>query len=380
MMQRSTPSSSAEAPHIGEGGLPWFEMDPAWPRVPAKWKMGFGSAVAVDERDHVWILSRPHTLANPRSTEPDLKSVAAPPVMEFDNEGNFIQGWGGESGPGYQWPSNEHGISVDSRGFVWILGNADGKRNNPANLPNDNQVLKFTREGKFVMAIGKSGQTGSNKTEVLRGATAMRFHAKTNELFVTDGYGNSRVIVYDADTGRYKRMWGAYGKQPLDEEDRPPRSAPAATPWRGVAEALQQFGSPVHEVIISDDDLLYVCDRGNKRIQVFTPEGKFVAEQFVGLNNNSGLQARGAAFSPDQRFLYVGGAPVIYILNRKTLEVLGAFDIAEGAQDHPPGHMITSDHKGNLYVVQADVTGADGKSGGTGAYKWVFKGYRPSTK
>ena len=138
-------AASAQAPHIGEGGLPQFEKDPAWPKVPAKWKMGFGSAVAVDEQDHVWILSRPHTLVNPRSTAPDLKSMAAPPVMEFDNAGNFIQGWGGESGPGYQWPSNEHGITVDSKGFVWIVGNADGKRNNPANLPNDNQILKFTR-------------------------------------------------------------------------------------------------------------------------------------------------------------------------------------------------------------------------------------------
>jgi DNA-binding beta-propeller fold protein YncE len=115
-------------------------------------------------------------------------------------------------------------------------------------------------------------------------------------------------------------------------------------------------------------------------VQVFTPEGKFVAEQFVGLDSKYYLQARGAAFSPDQRFLYVGGTPVIYILNRKTLEVLGSFDVGEGAQDHPPGHQITADHKGNLYVVQAELTGADGKSGGTGAYKWVFKGYSPATK
>ena len=367
-------TTPALAPHIGEGGLPQFVKDAAWPRVPDKWKMGFGSAVAVDERDHVWILSRPHTVP------PDQKSAAAPPVMEFDNEGNFIQAWGGESGPGYQWPSNEHGLTVDSKGFVWIVGNADGKRNNPANLPNDNQVLKFTRDGKFVMAIGKSGQTGSNKTEVLRGATGLRYHAKTNELFVTDGYGNSRVMVYDADSGKFKRMWGAYGNKPLDMEDRPPRAKPGTVPWPGVAEVLQQFASPVHDVIISDDGLVYVCDRGNKRIQVFTLEGKFVAEQFVGLDSKYYLQARGAAFSPDQRFLYVGGTPVIYILNRKTLEVLGTFDVGEGAQDHPPGHQITSDHRGNVYVVQAELTGADGKSGGTGAYKWVFKGYSPATK
>ncbi|PYR14158.1 MAG: hypothetical protein DMF94_34770, partial [Acidobacteria bacterium] len=244
---------SGQAPHIGEGGIPQFEKDPAWPRVPAKWKMGFGTAVTADDQDHIWILSRPHTLVNPRSTAPDLKSTAAPPVMEFDNAGNFVQGWGGESGPGYQWPSNEHGITVDSKGFVWVVGNADGRSNNPANLPNDNQVLKFTKTGKFVMAIGKSGQTGSNKTEVLKGATGLYYYAKTNELFVSDGYGNSRVMVYDGDTGKFKRMWGAYGNKPLDAEDRPTRSAPVVIPWVAVSEVLQQFASPVHDVKVSDD-------------------------------------------------------------------------------------------------------------------------------
>ena len=373
-------ASSAQGPHIGEGGLPQFEKDPAWPKVPAKWKMGFGSAVAIDDQDHVWILSRPRTLVNPRSTAPDLTSTSAPPVMEFDNAGNFIQGWGGESGPGYQWPSNEHGITVDSKGFVWVVGNADGKSNNPANLPNDNQILKFTKAGKFVMAIGKSGQTGSNKTEILRGATGLRYYAKTNELFATDGYGNNRVMVYDADSGKFKRMWGAYGNKPLDEEDRPPRSKLSPIPWVAVSEVLQQFASPVHDVIISDDGLVYISDRGNKRIQVFTPEGKFVAEQFVGLDSKYGLQARSTAFSPDQRFLYVGGTPVVYILNRKTLEVLGSFSTGEGSQEHPPGHQIAADHKGNVYVVQAELTGADGKSGGAGAYKFVFKGYSPVTR
>src|SRR5580658_3790878 len=142
-------AKTPQAPHIGEGGLPQFEKDPAWPKVPAKWKMGFGSAVAVDADDHIWILSRPHTVPHSQA------AMAAPPVMEFDNAGNFIQGWGGQSGPGYQWPSNEHGLFVDSKGFVWIQGNADGKSNNPDGLPNDNQILKFTKAGKFVMAIGQ---------------------------------------------------------------------------------------------------------------------------------------------------------------------------------------------------------------------------------
>src|SRR6266478_7838975 len=372
-------AASAQAPHIGEGGLPQFEKDPAWPKVPAKWKMGFGSAVAVDEQDHVWILSRPRTLVNPRTLPQTQTAMAAPPVMEFDNAGNFIQGWGGESGPGYQWPSNEHAITVDYKGFVWIMGNTDGARNNPARPPNDNQILKFTKTGKFVMAIGKSGQTGSNATEVLRGGTGLRVYPKTNELFASDGYGNSRVMVYDADTGKLKRMWGAYGNKPLDVAARPPRSKLSEIPWVGVSEVLQQFGSPVHDVDISNDGLVYVSDRGNKRVQVFTPEGKFVAEQFVGLDSKYGLQARSTAFSPDQRFLYVGGTPVVYILNRKTLEVLASF-VVGSAQEHPPGHQIAADHRGNIYVVQAELTGADGSSGGTGAYKFVFKGYSPATK
>ena len=372
--------ASTQAPHFGEGGLPQFEKDPDFPKVPAKWRMGFGSDVAVDAQNHIWILSRPHTLAHPRSTPPDLVSVPAPPVMEFDDQGNYIQSWGGESGPGYQWPSNEHGITVDNQGFVWILGNADGKSNNPANLPNDNQILKFTKEGKFVMAIGESGQTGSNATQVLRGATSLRLYAKTNELFVSDGYGNSRIMVYDAGTGKFKRMWGAYGNKPLDMEQRPPRSVPTAIPWVAVSEVLQQFGSPVHDVLISNDDMVYVADRGNKRVQVFTPEGKFITEQLVGLDSKYPLQARSVAFSPDpaQRFLYVAGTPDIYILNRRTLEVLGSFNIGT-PQGDPPGHLIAADHKGNIYAVQAELSGADGHSGGAGAYKFTFKGYGPKT-
>lgn len=363
----------AGAPHIGEGGLPQFQRDPAWPKVPAKWRLGSVSAVAIDDQDHVWLLHRPRTL--PAA----VRAMSAPPVLEFDNAGNFIQGWGGESGPGYQWPSNEHGLHIDYKGFVWVMGNADNAQNNPDKLPNDNQILKFTKAGKFVMAIGKSDQTGSNSTEVLRGAAGLRVYPKTNELFVADGYGNSRVMVYDADTGKFKRMWGAYGNKPLDMAARPPRSAPVANPWVAVSEVLQQFGSPVHDVDISRDNLVYVADRGNKRVQVFTPEGKFIAEQFVGLNDKNGLQARSTAFSPDpeQKFLYVGGTPVIYILNRRTLEVLGSFQTGQDMA-HPPGHQIGADHQGNVYAVQADPPTVETTT--VNAYKFVFKGYSPVTK
>jgi hypothetical protein len=372
---------SDEAPHIGEGGLPQFEMLKGWLKMPSKWRMGFGSDVAADSDGNIWVLSRPRTLAHPRSGKPDLTSTPAPPVMEFDNAGNFLQGWGGESGPGYQWPSNEHGLTIDEKGFIWITGNADGKDNNPAGLPNDNEILKFTKNGKFVMAIGKSGQTGSNSTDVLRGATGVRYYAKRNEVFVSDGYGNNRIIVFDADTGKMKRMWSAYGHTPVDRDKRPP--IPAAAPIEfcpmicDVWPALQQFETP-HDVLISKDDLVYVSDRGNKRIQVFTIDGKFIAEQYFGLDSEYYLQARSVAFSPDERFLYVAGTPITYIVNRRTLEILGSF-LSGAAQDHPPGHKITTDKFGNVYEVQADTTGADGKSGAPGVYKFQFKGYSPRT-
>jgi hypothetical protein len=378
-------SWGADAPHIGEGGVPQFEYDKSWPKIPAAWKAGGAvTAISSDAQGNIWLLTRPkfHPASTPKETIP-------PAVLQFDVNGNFVQGWGGTSGPGYTWPQNEHGMSVDSKGFVWIVGNHDNTTANPDNAakdkssrpPNDSQVLKFTKDGKFVLAIGKPGVVGSNKTDVLRGATTPYYYQKANELFVTDGYGNARVIVYDADSGKMKRMWGAYGKPPLDQADRPPASKPSANPWVSVAERLQQFQSPVHDIKISDDDLVYVADRGNKRVQVFTLDGKFIGEQFVGINSTYGLQARSIAFSPDQRFLYVGGSEGTYILNRRTLEVLGMAVLGEGSLDHPAGHNVGTDSAGNLYLVQVVTDGLDGKNPGSmGVVKMTFKGYSPATK
>jgi len=356
--------ASVSVPVAGQsaapGGIPRFELEQGWLKVPAKWRLGNTSAVSVDARGHVWILHRPRTL-------PDtLRAMAAPPVLEFDADGHFIQGWGGE-GAGYEWPQNEHGLHVDPKGFVWVVGNA---------MPQDGQILKFTTAGTFVMQIGRSGQTGGNTTQFLLGAAGLRVHAARNELFVSDGYGNSRVMVYDAGTGAFKRMWGAYGRKPVD----PPTiaiglpSSPTSQIPAGIAERLQHFKT-VHDVDISHDDLVYVSDRGNKRIQVFTLEGTYVAQQFVGLDSPEYQQARSTAFSHDaqQKFLYVAGSPVIYILNRKTLEVLGEFAIG-AAQTNPPGHQIAADRRGNVYTPQAAQTGADGKGGGAGVQKFAFKG------
>ena len=195
---------TATAPGSTGGELPTFEVDPDWPTIPDGWVLGQVASVAVDSRDHVWVLQRPRTL------EPEEASMAAPSVLEFDPEGNFVQGWGGPS-PDYPWPQSEHGIFVDYNDFVWVGGNG----------PED-QVLKFTMSGELVMQIGQPGESRGNRDPDNLGRPADTWvHRATNELFVADGYGNRRVIVYDADTGDFKRMWGAFGNEPTDGEADP---------------------------------------------------------------------------------------------------------------------------------------------------------------
>jgi len=381
---------SAEAPHVGEGGVPQFEYDKSWPKLPAAWTAGASvSDVEGDENGHVWLLLRPRAYPSPPPA-----SAVPPAVAEFDADGNFVQGWGGESGPGYTWPVNEHGFSIDSKGFIWIVGNyyangGDVRSVKPGTNPgNDSQVLKFDKTGKFILALGQPGQVGNNKNHILRGATTPVYYEKTNEVFVADGYGNSRVIVYDADTGAFKRMWGAYGKPPLDQADRPPPAplGDQSGERAGVgllarfSENLQQFGWPVHDISISKDDLVYVADRGNKRVQVFKPDGTFVTEKFVGLDSAQPYHARSIAFSPDpqQRFLYVGGTPGVYILNRRTLETLGMAQLGSATAYATPGHNIGTDKAGNVYILKTDTLGMDGNTPNSfGAYKLALKGYSP---
>ncbi len=210
---------------------PRFQVDAAWPKpLPNDWIMGQAAGVAVDAQDHVWVIQRPRSLTDDEKAltlnPPQSKCCRpAPAVMEFDSEGNLIQAWGGP-GEGYDWPQVEHGISIDAAGFVWIGGNGD----------NDGQYLKFTRAGKFVLQIGKSGpQTNSNDVTRLGRPADAEVDPDTNEVYMADGYFNHRVIVFDANTGAYKRHWGAYGKKPTDEKLPPYNPAAALSP---------QFGNP----------------------------------------------------------------------------------------------------------------------------------------
>ena len=318
---------------------PRFQVDPAWPKIPNNWQFGQVASVSVDAQDHVWVLQRPGTLGV------EEKARAAPPLLEFDNDGNFIQAWGGP-GSGFQWPTSEHGVYVDPSGFVWIGGNGDG----------DHQVLKFTKAGRFVMQIGRAGESqGNADTRNLNQPADTFVHGRTNELFVADGYGNRRVIVFDATTGAFKRMWGAFGNVPTDA---PPNPALPDAEERGAP----QFVQPVHAARVANDGLVYVSDRGGKRVQVFTLEGRFVRQVFIGRECRApecgnGTTAASTAFSadPGQRFLYVGNRSQakVMIFARTTLDLLDSF----GRSGSAPGefgtlHHMATDSKGNLYVTE----------------------------
>ena len=314
--------------------VPTFAVDASWPKVPEQYKLGDISSIAIDAQDNAYVLHRPRTL------KPEDAAKAAPPVMVFDFNGNFIKGWGGP-GASYEWIEREHGIHIDHRGFAWIGGN-QCPTSGTAGLKAvaDDQLLKFTLDGKFVLQIGKSNQSkGDGDTANLhRAADAW---VRVNEVFVADGYGNHRVIVFDADTGAFKRTWGAFGNPPGGKDN----CAVAR-----VAEFLPGDGLPdfnvAHSIRVSNDGLVYLADRENRRVQMFTGDGKFVKQ----LRRTEGPFAANLAFSPDaeQQFLYVGGGKGIAIVDRKTLDVLGQVQVEKQIGG---GHHIAADSKGNLYIA-----------------------------
>jgi DNA-binding beta-propeller fold protein YncE len=372
---------------------PRFEVDPFWPKpLPNKWILGQTIGVSVDAQDHVWIVHRAgslepgevHATTNPKIAQ---CCAPAPPVLEFDAAGNLVGHWGGP-GQGYDWPDSNHGITVDYKGNVWIGGNGRGnagaargtqaagqnrqqdERQAGATASfNDNMVLKFTRAGGFVKQIGKPASSkGSNDVQNLRLPAKTFVDKEANEVYVADGYGNHRVIVFDAETGAYKRHWGAYGNKPDDADLGPydPKAPPA-----------KQFRNPVHCADLSNDRLLYVCDRVNDRIQVFKTDGTFVKEAFYNKETLGSGSAWDVAFSrdPQQKYLYLadGENDRVHVILRETLELLTSF--GEGGRQ--PGefygvHSLATDSKGNLYTTET--------YRGQRVQKFVYRGLAPVTK
>lgn len=319
-----------------------FKVDPYWPQpLPNNWLMGQVSGIAVDSKDHIWVIHRPKSLGSDESMPNLLPShlpySPAPSIMVFDCSGNLIETWS-DMDHGSNWPENEHGIFIDHEDNVWIGGFTD------------HQVLKFSPDGKLLLRIGKAGKTGgSNDTTLLGGPTDIDVDPETNEVYIADGYVNHRVIVFDATTGKYKRHWGAYGNKPSDSEP--------GTYDRNASSSPLQFSNPVHAVRISNDGLVYVCDRRNNRIQIFQKDGKFIREVFICKETSGAGTAWDLDFSrdPEQKLIYLadGTNQCVWTLDRESLEVLGTFGrIGRYAGQFMWLHNLAVDSKGNIYTAE----------------------------
>ncbi len=349
-------------------GVPQFRYDPSWPETPLpnQWMLGEVGGMAVDDQGHIWVIHRPWTVSGRELSAVEGEAdccTPAPPVIEFDADGRVVQAWpelqqffaepgtpagqgnsiGGqgemlweaEDGPGYgEWGRREHTVYVDHNDFVWVT------------VDESHLIYKLTRNGEHLLTIGEPGITGgSNDTAHLGRPAGLVVDPETNELFVADGYTNKRVIVFDSDTGEYRRHWGAYGNQPQDIQ----------LEFDPDGEPPTQFVGPVHGIDLSRDGLIYVSDRRANRIQVFERDGTFVQEGFVSPETRDLGTAYGVALStdPDQQWVFVndGSNGKIWILGRNDLEVVGSF-ASYGRQGGQvlSAHSIVVDQNGDIYV------------------------------
>jgi len=383
-------ATACDGPAVSEGGpvqsgIPVFEYDPSWPQQPIRtdWTFGEVGGIAVDARGEIWVIQRPWTVFGRELGAARGQSECcrpAPPVIVFDAAGAVVQAWpalrdfhapaGTPAGQGFEiqgsgevlweavddpggygeWGRREHTVYVDHNDFVWVI-------NDESHL-----IYKLTRDGTFVMSLGEEGMTsGSNHTTHLGTPAALAVEPNTNEIFVADGYGNKRVIVFDAETGEYLRHWGAYGNVPEDIDPGP--FDPSAPP-------SQQFRGPVHGIALSNDGLVYVADRSANRIQIFRQNGEFVDEVFVEPATRDLGTAFGVQLShdPNQEWIYVndGSNNKIWILRRAGLEVVGSFGSAGrlGGQFLSP-HSLAVGPDGSIYV---------GETRGRRIQKFAFRG------
>ncbi len=379
-----TVANAQENGRSNQAGI--YEVDRMWPKpLPNNWVLGATVGLAIDARDHVFVVHRGQasldqkfasqmafTPPAPRGgragaapapaggfaapsagntvtgyaasdmTKPisEFCCSAAPPVLEFDADGNLVNHWGGP-GTGFEWPPSMHGITIDGKDNVWLAGNGG------------DTVLKFSKDGKFLLQIGKNGASKGNKdTANLSRPAEVEVDMAANEVYVADGYGNRRVIVYDADKGTFKRMWGAYGKPPTDDPNVTyDPTKPLATNWQTV-----------HCATLANDGLVYVCDRVNDRIQVFRKDGTYLKEAQIAKRTLGDGVTFDIAFSKDkeQRLMYVadGANHRVWQLLREPLQVLN--HIGNGGRY--PGqfyatHNVSLDSKGHMYTVET-YTGA----------------------
>jgi hypothetical protein len=318
---------------------PVFERDPSWPKqpIPNNWGFGIIWAVAVDSRDHIWVLNQK---SGQQYTDQIAKAgkVPAPAVLEFDQQGSLVQAWGepGQGGwtAGKDRPFPAQAMNIDWKDNLWIADESRG-----------HAVVKFNREGKFLLQIGEVDKTnGSNDTKLLGAPSGIDFDPTANEVYIADGYVNQRVIVFDADTGAYKRHWGRFGLPPDDsfEQGKQPTWQPSPFIIGQPEPALSRVPRYAHGVNVSRDGLVYVSDRSHSILYVHKKDGTYVKEAKMPGPINS------VAFSrdPDQYYIYANGMNAsarMYIVRRSDLQVIGSFK-SDGQ------HYSDVDSKGNLFT------------------------------
>lgn len=423
LVERTPPKPAAG------GTAPSFVVDPGWPKaLPNNWIVGDIGGLYVDQHDHIWVYHRPRALDSTDSgaqgeAGKDPKGspisamghprrfgqlsgccIPAPSVLEFDKDGTLVQAWGGPGDPGFLekkcrpedgcvWPAREHGIYVDHNDFVYVAGNGQavnfhGQFPWAPNFGDDSHVLKFKKDGTFVYQIGKAGSKGPNSNDTNGGVNGtpqpympadMTVDPKTNLLYIADGYGNRRVLIVNAETGQYVGHFGAYGQNPVEGEGagRGANLGEGVGPWAADFRKGQMkpnfFRSPLHCAKLSNDGFLYVCDRGNNRVQVFKAsevgkpcqnpsgdEGKcgFVGEIHVAPQTASGTSGTvNFSTDPEQSCLYVADLAndTVYEINRKSLQEIDRFGTGgrQIGQFHWP-HVVSVDSEGNVYTGEVD--------------------------
>ena len=415
------------APRFADGtSAPSLIVDPSWPKpLPNNWRIGQVGGIAVDSHDNIWVYHRPRSLSrsasaglgvagtnadgvpvdglgNPRVFADQTAGccVPAPSVLKFDQEGTLLDAWGGPQDPGFlenncraedgcDWPGREHGLFVDHNDFVYISGNGTnftGQFPWAATYGDDSHILKFTAEGEFIYQMGYAGMEGPDSENIDRGPNGtpqpylvadFSVDPSNNRLYVADGYGNRRILIADAETGLYIGHFGAYGQNPVDDPDGTEIDPYDAGPWAGDFQAGNLkpmfFRSPLHCAIVSADGMLYACDRGNNRIQVFNvseiggpcsnPDAEegvcgFVKDIYVAPQSASGTAVSATlSTDSDQSCLYVGDLAngVFYIINRDNFEELDRI----GRSGRQIGefhwiHALTVDSQGNVYTGEVD--------------------------
>lgn len=360
--------AQAQMQAMDENGAPVFQVDPFWPGpLPNRWSMQQVTGIHVDHMDHIWFLNRGNLaqgdeiggIGDPPRT---VCCVRGPEVIELDQDGNVHNAWGG---PGYhpKWPASLQTVIADRDGFVWVAGTR----------PQDS-ILKFTRDGELVWDFDHRPPEGVNlpennqQTDVLANKGRFQLDQDAREIYIINW---KRVLVYDMDSGDYKRGWGGHG-MPLSEISNDPIPAYNWDGRRPPEEA--NFVPDMHFLEISNDGLVYVGERGQNRIQVFQKDGTWVEDFYVA----EGTPGRGEGcgglsvteFAPcgsmyklaisrddEQKYLYMadGTNNRVWIVDRQSGETLGSF----GGNGRYAGQLhwinaIATDSDGNIYTGEVE--------------------------